>query len=537
MNQGNEKEQVQVEDSGYVQDVAFRSGVVTGQSPAVMRYVSLLNGFVPEVPRTRFTYCDLGCGEGVTTLALAALYPESRFYGVDFNPEHIAQARNEADQLGLGNASFIEASFSKLESLDLPLMDYIGCNGIYGWLDPENRQAVDDFAGSSLNPGGLFYVEYLSMPGKAAIAAIRKFIQAMVPPREDGDPRARAEEGIKMLEILAKRGMGFFSQNPAAVKAARNYILGKKRDEYRIDHFAHNAMARWFEPMYFTEMHTRMIAKGLSFAGRTDLFANDLELCVPPSQVPTFLDINDTARRELLKDYIRNEHDRRDVWIKDAVPDMDRAGEELAENYYLLSRSSSDKIGRQMAAPGGHKIGLIGPAFDEIIGSACKEPARLRDLKGYEQGRPRYTRAFSRLMASGQFHLVVSPDELANAAQPDPDMKIAFADKINQTMIIKNAKRLQGTQLVSRACRGASVMLPPMETILLRQALDTALKDVPAFALEKIKNDYQDKKIVVKGSFKKAADLEQKDIDQCWKGLTEHKLLNILRLGIARMEK
>jgi 2-polyprenyl-3-methyl-5-hydroxy-6-metoxy-1,4-benzoquinol methylase len=51
---------------------------------------------------------DVGCGSGRVMNRLAALYPNSRFAGMDLSPEAIANGRAEASQHGLRNVEFIE---------------------------------------------------------------------------------------------------------------------------------------------------------------------------------------------------------------------------------------------------------------------------------------------------------------------------------------------------------------------------------------------------------------------------------------------
>ncbi|MCX7894309.1 MAG: methyltransferase regulatory domain-containing protein, partial [Burkholderiales bacterium] len=171
-------------------------------------------------------------------------------------------------------------------------------------------------------------------------------------------------------------------------------------DPYQIDHFAHNAMAAHFTPRTFTEIHARFAAQGLAFVARAEVELNDLELAVPPAQVPTFRELQDPVRRELLKDFIRNEHDRRDLWGK-AVPRADAEAEvQLAAGFGLLLRSPAERLARQIAAPGGHRIALIGPAYEMLIERAYDTAVWLDDLPTAE--RSRLARAMLRLIMSGQ---------------------------------------------------------------------------------------------------------------------------------------
>lgn len=49
---------------------------------------------------------DVGCGGGHAVNVMAQAYPRSRFRGIDFGEESIALAREEAQRLGLSNATF-----------------------------------------------------------------------------------------------------------------------------------------------------------------------------------------------------------------------------------------------------------------------------------------------------------------------------------------------------------------------------------------------------------------------------------------------
>jgi 2-polyprenyl-3-methyl-5-hydroxy-6-metoxy-1,4-benzoquinol methylase len=58
---------------------------------------------------------DLGCGRGLIVLRLAALYPNSRFTGIDLSRDAIAFARERAAREGLTNVQFIAADLSDFD--------------------------------------------------------------------------------------------------------------------------------------------------------------------------------------------------------------------------------------------------------------------------------------------------------------------------------------------------------------------------------------------------------------------------------------
>ena len=69
---------------GYVLDAPYTWSFFDFQGPVLMSYIARLNGIEPPAIDEPFTYCELGCGNGVTTNLLAAALPQGDFYGVDF---------------------------------------------------------------------------------------------------------------------------------------------------------------------------------------------------------------------------------------------------------------------------------------------------------------------------------------------------------------------------------------------------------------------------------------------------------------------
>jgi len=63
---------------------------------------------------------DVGCGRGRILHRLAALFPASRFKGIDLSDEAIAYAREEAARLDLRNAEFVVADLSDFDTTAEP---------------------------------------------------------------------------------------------------------------------------------------------------------------------------------------------------------------------------------------------------------------------------------------------------------------------------------------------------------------------------------------------------------------------------------
>src|SRR5690242_14274689 len=129
-------------DDGYVTDVAYTSHFYREITPCWIAMTSLLLGQRPPDLAQPFSYADLGCGNGFTTLVVAACCPHADVWGFDFNPAHIEFATALAARAGLANAHFVETSFADLAAAPagaMPDFDLIVSHGVLSWISPANR--------------------------------------------------------------------------------------------------------------------------------------------------------------------------------------------------------------------------------------------------------------------------------------------------------------------------------------------------------------------------------------------------------------
>ena len=154
---------------GYITDIPYTAGFFRELAPSYLHLLTLLMGVRPvPIGERGFSYCELGCGQGLGTLIAAAATPNGRFVGVDFNPAQIAKANDLAARSGLGNVSFHEESFASLAhkgEADGSKFDIVALHGIYSWISAENQRHIVEIIRSRLKPGGLVYVSYNCMPG------------------------------------------------------------------------------------------------------------------------------------------------------------------------------------------------------------------------------------------------------------------------------------------------------------------------------------------------------------------------------------
>lgn len=517
------------ESGFYADDVRFRSGVIAEQSPLRMAYAAALNGFNPPRPEGHFRYCDLGCGDGTTLNALASVHPEAEFVGVDFNAGHIAHASAQAEAAGLRNVRFIQASFTALDAHDLPVFDFVGMNGIYSWLEGDVSAGVHRFLRDHLRPGGLFYVEYMCMPGMIAIVPMWQLMQALVP--DTGEPsQERARRAVRLLEELTSGGMGYLQKHETARRAVRWYLRAWRSEEQRVEHFAHNALASGFRPRFVTEICEEMAAAGLVFGGRATARLNDPELAVGARQLSVLRGVEDRQTRELLTDFTRNERIRRDIFVMQGEPDPEAAKAFLLDEVRLLSRMPAANASRSLKAPDDREIALDGPGYECLIegfDGAARTPREIAMPEPVTDDT--LVTAAHRLYASGEYFLCRAAPLEAPWREVPARLRMPLA--FNQGLLRTATTEVRGIQIVAEATGGALIWLGPLEAFGTLAWVESGRARAADTMVEWFGE--RDDTITVAGKVVPLSALSKERLEQILERLGRGKLLNMMRLGVV----
>lgn len=315
--------QNQKHDTAYAQDSTFQSSYIADQRPAILSYVAAAAGFVPPHPGSDFTYLELGCSSGVTLNALAASNAQAKFVGIDFIEDHVVQARDLAEAANLDNVQYHQADFRDFEQLGLPQFDFIAIHGAYSWLDPDAEDAVHAIVDKHLKDGGLFFVDYMVMPGKAPIAPIWQLMRKLTDSEYDNSIQ-RASDGFEFLRSLVQTDAKFFAQNPHAKQIFDFWDRSLKADPGGAQYLAHAALTDHWCPKYSCDVAETLRAIGLQFAGSTTFQMNDLELSLPAALRSENRPGLSLSQLEMLKDFFHYTQQRKDVFIRSnssAAPD------------------------------------------------------------------------------------------------------------------------------------------------------------------------------------------------------------------------
>ncbi|WP_282092980.1 class I SAM-dependent methyltransferase [Epibacterium ulvae] len=306
--------------AGYMADVDYIHDFYKELAPSQLAIGALSAGQNHGLNGENLTYCELGCGQGVTTNLLAAANPHIDFHAMDFNPSHIAGAEALAAEAGLKNVSFYEHSFQTFDDEpDLPrAFDVIVMHGIFSWVSPENRDYVVQFIAKRLKPGGLVYVSHNTLPGWSSILPLRRLLcdRAAL---ESGNPRERINNALAFAHKLEAVQAGYFTGSRSVRKRLKQ--MGSMSHRY----LAHEFMNEHWTPFNVEEVAAELGHAKLKYVAACHLMDHVDDICLTPEQSQVLEDERDPMRRQGLRDLILSEQFRCDIYRKGDVLHTERS--------------------------------------------------------------------------------------------------------------------------------------------------------------------------------------------------------------------
>ncbi|MSP00369.1 MAG: methyltransferase domain-containing protein [Acetobacteraceae bacterium] len=297
-------------DDGYVTDVNYIAGFHPDTLPVWIATCAALFGYTaPDVTRP-FRYADLGCGDGVTALILAATMPHAEVWGFDFNPAHIEAGREIARRAGLTNIHFEEASFDRLARLAqgaLPMFDYMAAHGVLTWISRENRRHLFSVIGQRLAPGGIAQLGYnvsTGWSGMRVISTLLRQIAAASPERSD----IALAGAFGTLEKIRDTGAAIFRSYPEL----NERLVQIKGQHWR--YVTHELLARHWQPEQFARVATAMSAIKCDYICDSMLHSNLTGLIMPEEAYEIVESISDVRLRQTVRDIAGAVDFRRDLY-------------------------------------------------------------------------------------------------------------------------------------------------------------------------------------------------------------------------------
>lgn len=294
---------------GYVMDTSYADTFFRELSPVWLNYVAALNGATPRGLDRPFTYLELGCGFGRSTVVNAGAFAKGEFHACDVNPSHIEEGARYAEALGVGNITFHDVSFEQLRSRALPAFDFIVLHGVYSWVGADVRRTIRRLIHDSLKPGGLVYVSYNCLPGWSVEVPLRRLLLELGATADGGsaEPTVRA---LASLQSLSASKLRYFGANPSAVTAVEAYTRGSSH------YLAHEFLNEAWEPFYSVDVADDMVEAGVRYLGSATLVDNHPALVVEALAAQAVSSLATPRQRQLAIDFAANQRFRRDVFVR-----------------------------------------------------------------------------------------------------------------------------------------------------------------------------------------------------------------------------
>ena len=261
-----------------------------------------------------FTWLELGCGTGMSTLIAAATHQYGQFIGIDINAQAIAQAQALANAAGIRNVQFLCADFEQLCQSDqhvLPACDFIVSHGVYSWISPNHRFAMRQIIERQLKPGGICYLAYMSQPGSSALCAAQKLAQLHAQ-RTAGNCSTRVQHALSLLQRTAASGTGYFAENAGLAPELA------KLSHMSTSYVAHEFLNSHWDCLHVADVISEMQAIDCEWVGSATLLENIDAASLPQSVLPLLHDLRQQGASaqelETFKDIARNQNQRRDLF-------------------------------------------------------------------------------------------------------------------------------------------------------------------------------------------------------------------------------
>lgn len=296
---------------GYIIRESYTARFFQRQSPAMLSMAARLNGCRSDAENRAFRYCELGCGNGLTANVLAAAYPESEFFAVDFIPQHIETARAVASAAGLENITFEAFDFGTVLASDIEPFDFVTVHGVLSWIDRLTQDQLIETVSKILKPGGLAFVSYNCQPGWAAMTPFSEMMRTAVDGL-GGNAAERAQAALAYMKTLRDGGAAYFVQSEAASDHL-DYLLAE--DPVYV---AHEFLNEAHDPLYVRDVTARMNGADLDYLGSTNLVRNFDIYSIPQGFQDLIAQSPTRSIAEHHRSILRNEQFRDDVYLKSA---------------------------------------------------------------------------------------------------------------------------------------------------------------------------------------------------------------------------
>ncbi len=344
--------------------------------PITLSYVMALRGVKPRIPGEGFTYAELGCGTGERIVLFAACNPEGVFFGFDTSIEKLNIAAQTAEELGVKNITFSQASAADLkEAMDGGIIahksfDYL----IYNEPDNQQHEAVatlGEVAKGLLRENGVFAYRYATYDAQNADEQLFRSLTRHILAEQPDKGEALAKEWRALCS-------GYFAKH------------GNKAQEFD-KALAEGKGFQWLRTASEGETSTSKTlqvsqifsGRDLTYLGSANLSANYMELSAPEASHKALEAKRLHPLYESLKDLATSTTQRIDLWGREKLQRTDNLIS-LFNAFTFGVTEPAEQVART-ATFQGKTISFDGPLYDGVISMASIMPVTIGDLVHNDQ--------------------------------------------------------------------------------------------------------------------------------------------------------
>lgn len=314
---------------------------------------------------------ELGCSSGLNTLAMAQLFPQAEFVGVDYSARQIQDAEAALAATGLTNVRFIEADIASLGE-DLGKFDYIITHGIYSWVPQHVKDAIMSISRENLKPEGIAYISYNVLPGWRMRGALRDMM--LMHTAGIADVPGKVAQSKALIKFLAE---SCAEDTPYGKYLRQELELLKSVDDAYI---AHDFLETDNDALYFSDFLKTSTGAQLQYLGDAEP-ATMIVDNLPKQAADTLKSLNlNLLATEQYMDFVRNRMFRSSLLCHAGVPLNRNIDPKNLEGLYVSSLVSLKQAYAEgqpaiFVAAGGGELNVAEPITADIF-------SRVAELRG-----------------------------------------------------------------------------------------------------------------------------------------------------------